>query len=348
MDTPERVGSLRADILFTLAVLALVAVAWQVRDVLLLIYVSALFAVVLSPVIRLILRIRIGTWRPGRGLAVILLLLGAAVLVAAFAVLALPPMLRDIHGFAADLPRRTAAMFARMRDLPLASAVDVSVLEQHAAEAIGGAFGVFRTITGGVFGLFSCAIMTAYFILDGKRAFAWLMSLVPALQRPRIESTLLRAERRVRHWLAGQFALMVILGTTAALAFWLMRIKYFYALALIAGALNIVPIIGPLISLALAAIVAGFDSWAKLAGVLAFYFLYQQVETAFLTPRVMKYSVDLPPLAVIIALSLGGALLGVLGALIAVPTAALVAVLVDEYLVKEEDEASATAHRVIG
>ncbi len=339
----HKTGSLRSDILFTIAVLAAIAVGWAIRDVLLLVYVSALFAVVVSPAIDLVRRIHVGRWQPGRGLAIVVLLACVLVLITAVALLAVPPMLGDLHAFAADLPRRTANLMSRMRTWPLASGLDPAVLEEHAAQAVGGAFGVFRTITGGVFGAFSCAILTAYFILDGERAFHWLISLLPIAQQPRVEATLLRAEARVRHWLAGQFALMLILGTLALAAFWLMRIKYFYALALIAGVLNIVPIIGPLTSLVLTSIVAAFDSWTKLAGVLGFYFLYQQVETAFLTPRIMRFSVNLPPLAVIIALSVGGALAGVLGALIAVPTAALVAVLADEYLVNKDAGTSTAA-----
>ena len=336
-------SSRRADILFTLSVLALLIVVYLARSVLMLIYVSALFAVVITPAINAVRRIRVGRWRPGRGLAVVIILVGGLLLLTLFVVLALPPILRDLQGFAADLPRRTAGLMSRIRNLPLTSEFDPAVLEGHAAAAVGGAFGVFRGILGGVFGVFSCAILTAYFILDGSRAFYWLMSLFPLSQRPRLEATMLRAERRVRHWLVGQAALMLILGSASALVFGLLRIKYFYALAVIAGALNIVPIIGPLTSLVLASIVAAFDSWAKLLGVLLFYFFYQQVETAFLTPRIMKYSVDLPPLAVIIALTLGGTLAGVLGALIAVPTAALLAVIADEYLVKRPAEEKAGA-----
>lgn len=104
------------------------------------------------------------------------------------------------------------------------------------------------------------------------------------------------------------------------------------ALSVFAGLANIVPIIGPVMSVILAGIVAAFDSWWKLLGVVIFYFVYQQVENAFLTPRIMKSTLNLPPLAVIIALSLGGALAGVLG----VPTAALVTVILDEYVVRKE------------
>jgi predicted PurR-regulated permease PerM len=81
--------------------------------------------------------------------------------------------------------------------------------------------------------------------------------------------------------------------------------------------------------------VAAFDSWSKAIAVLVFYLIYQQIENAYLTPKIMKTTVDLPALAVIIALTIGGSLAGILGALVAVPTAALIAVIVDEYVVKE-------------
>jgi predicted PurR-regulated permease PerM len=302
MDRPHA-SSLRKDIIFTIALLAALAVAWAIRNVLLLIYVSALFAVVLSPAIDLILRIKVGKWRPGRGIAILLLILAGIALVASVGLLMLPPIYRDLHAFAVDLPHRTTGALARLRSLPFGLNFDPTVMEQHAAEAVGGAFGVFRAITGGLMGAITCAILTAYFIVDGQRAFHWALSL---------------------------------LGSSAAIIFGLLHLKYFYALAVIAGILNIVPVIGPLTAAVLACIIAAFDSWAKLAGVLAFFAIYQQLETAVLTPRIMKMSVDLPPLAVIIALIIGGALAGVVGALIAVPTAALLAVATDEYLVRKE------------
>lgn len=334
----HRHNSLRRDIVFTIALLAALAIAWTIRSVLLLIYVSALFAVVLSPAIELIRRIQVGKQRLGRGGAILVLILVGVGLVAGVGLLILPPIFRDLHAFAVDLPHRTAGVMARLRSLPFGLNFDPTVLEQHAAEAVGGAFGVFRVFTGGLMGAVTCAILTAYFIVDGERAFHWALSLTPLEHRPRIEATMVRAEARVRHWLIGQAALMIILGSSAAIVFGLLHIKYFYALAVIAGLLNIVPVIGPLTAAVLACIVAAFDSWAKLAGVLAFFAVYQQIETAVLTPRIMKLSVDLPPLAVITALLVGGALAGVLGALIAVPTAALVAVLADEYLVRKESD----------
>jgi predicted PurR-regulated permease PerM len=116
----------------------------------------------------------------------------------------------------------------------------------------------------------------------------------------------------------------------------LLKIRYFYALAVFAGLANFVPILGPIATVILASIVAALDSWGKVLGVIIFYAAYQQVESAFLTPRIMRSEVDLPGVAVIVALTIGGELAGLAGAIAAVPTAALVATLLDEYLVRKQ------------
>jgi len=82
---------------------------------------------------------------------------------------------------------------------------------------------------------------------------------------------------------------------------------------------------------------AATDSWEKVVGVVVFYAIYAQVETSYLTPRIMKSSVDLSALGVLVALLMGSKLAGVIGAMIAVPTAVLVSVLIQEYVVKNDE-----------
>jgi predicted PurR-regulated permease PerM len=334
----KNVHSLRSDILFGLGVLIAIYIAVQVIDVLLLIYVSALFAVVISPAIRFIRRLKIGNWRPGRGLAILVLLATIFTGLILFLMFALPPMIRDAQDLAANWPARLAGITARIRNVPFFGGIDQDKLQTYAAGIIGGAFGFFRSFAGGLFALFSWFILTAYFILDGERAFHWGVSLFPLEHQGRLERTLHRAENRMRHWLIGQAMLMCVLGLSSFVVFALLGLKYFYALAAFAGLANIIPIVGPIAAVTVASVVALVDSPTKLLGVLAFFAIYQQIETAFLTPRIMRTTVDLPPLAVITSLALGGALAGVLGALVAVPTAALCAVLIDEYLVQRPDK----------
>lgn len=335
----------RSDIIFFFGLGIALWVAYSVRDVLMLIYVSALFAVVLSPAIGLIQRMRLNKWRAGRGFAIIFLILMIVLAGTVFVVFALPPVYRDARAFSADWPRHMAQLTDGLKRLPFASKFDPAALQKYAAEIVGGAGSLFLNLAGGIFGLFTAIILTAYFTIDGDRTFRWAVSLFPLDQQDRLAATLLRARARMRNWLLGQMLLMLTLGVSSLLVYWLLGLKYFYLLAMFAGIANIVPIAGPISAVVLASVVAVLDSPEKLVGVLIFFAIYFQIESVFLTPRIMKHTLNLSPLAVIIALSLGGALAGVVGALVSVPTAALVMVLADEYLVKRKpgEEAQSAA-----
>ncbi len=154
--------------------------------------------------------------------------------------------------------------------------------------------------------------------------------------RQRLDQTLVRAEARMSKWLIGQGILMLILGVSSTIVYVALHVRYAYALGVLMGLFNIIPIAGAVVTVSLSLMVAAIDSWGRVAGVAIFYLIYAQVETSYLTPRIMRSSVDLPGLAVIVALLLGAAMDGVRGALVAVPTAVLVAVLLDEYAVNDE------------
>jgi predicted PurR-regulated permease PerM len=333
----------RSDILFFFGVMLALWTAYTVRDVLLLIYVSALFAVVLSPAIGLIQKIRIGPWRPGRGFAIIFLILMLVLGGTLFMVFAFPPIYRDASQFAADWPRRMAALSESIRNLPFGNKVDPAALQKYAAEIVGGAGGLFLNLAGGIFGFFTAIILTTYFIIDGDRVFQWAVSLFPLEQQPRLRSTLLRADHRMRNWLLGQAMLMVCLGLASLGVYYALGLRYFYVLAMFACIANIVPIVGPISAVVVASTVAAMDSPKKILFIVVFHTVYAQFENALLSPRIMRSTVQLSPLAVIIALALGGSLAGVLGALVSVPTAALVAVFIDEYMVKRKSEAAAAS-----
>lgn len=326
----------RGDIVFFFALAVLLYVAYRVRGVLLITYVSLIFAIVLGPAIQRIMSVRIGGWQPGRAAAVLILLVGLAAVLALFFTFAIPPIFRDLKALAAEWPHKVQALTDKIRSLPFMGGFDAAQLRSYAGNALGGALGFAAGFAGGILSFFSGLILMVYFILDGERAFRWFLSMVPAQHRTRLEFTMRRSDLRVRNWLVGQAALMVILGVLSAIVYGLLGLKYFYALAVITGLANIVPIIGPIISVSIAAVVALVDSPIKMLGVFAFYFAYQQLENAYLSPRIMRASVDLPALAVVFALALGGELAGILGALMAVPTAAIVAVFVEEYLVRDK------------
>jgi len=180
-------------------------------------------------------------------------------------------------------------------------------------------------------------VLTLYFLLEGDQAYRWILSFLPSLRRQRLDATLQRASVRMGKWLLGQAMLMLVLGVTSTVVFASLHLRYAYALGVLTGLLNVVPVLGATISLLLAVLVAAIDSWGRVLGVVIFFLLYLPIENYYLSPHIMKNRVNLPALAIFVALLLGSALEGVLGAMVAIPTAVLVSVLLDEYCVRKTD-----------
>jgi predicted PurR-regulated permease PerM len=319
---------------FALAVL--LVVAWFIRHALLIIYVSAVFAVVLKPAVDRLHHTRIFGWRPGRGIALLLLVLLLCSVLGGIIAIAVPSIVSDVSGFASTMTQQMGKLQERLRSLPLLRNINLSNLRSQVPATLGKAI---PAVSGTTMDIVTGLLLTAYFILDGGELLQRVMRAVRPADRIRLETTLNRAGRRMRHWLAGQAMLMAVLGTASLVTFWAMGLPYFYLLALFAAMANIVPLLGPLATVIVAGAVAATQSGWDVLWVLIFYFIYQQVENAFLTPNIMKAEVQLPSSVVLIALLIGSELGGIAGALVAVPSAVLVAELAGEYLVVKQAEA---------
>jgi predicted PurR-regulated permease PerM len=318
------------------------ALAWRLRDVLTLIYVSGLFAVVLMPAVNRIMRFELrGGHRLSRPAAIILLLAFVFLALGLLFVVGLPPVIHDLRQFADDLPARIPVIVAQIKRIPLADIAGAADTVAEKAESALSATAEYLISSlpnwvGGIFDIATAFVLCIYFMLEGEAAYQWFMSLFSIEDRLRLAVTLEKAQDRISNWLVGQGLLMLILGVYSTIVFGLLHVRYFLLLGVLMGLLNIVPIAGGVITITLVAFVAALDSWTKMAAVLLFYLLYVNVENAYLIPRIMRRSVDLMGLTVLIGLIAGTELAGVVGALVAVPTAALVAVLMDEYLVQKD------------
>ena len=332
--------NLRRDIVFAFALGLACYLAWLIRDVLVMLYVSALFAVVLTPIVRFTSQLRIRRWQPFKSSAIFVLLLVAAVAVAAFGFLALPPVISDMQGFSREMPSRLPALLERLKAVPLAQHLDTadisSRIQGFVSQAATYLLFSISDWAGKLLNVVMGIILTIYFILEGDHAYRWFLSLFPVEHRERLDATLQRAEVRMGKWLLGQGSLMLILGVVSTIVYLSLHVRYAYALGVLTGLFNLIPVLGAAICIALALLVAAIDSWGSVVGVAIFYLIYLQVENSYLIPRIMKNSVGLPGLAILIALIIGSALEGVLGAMVSVPTAVLVAVLLDEYLVRKD------------
>jgi predicted PurR-regulated permease PerM len=339
--------TLRGDILFAFAIALACYLAWLLRHVLLLLYVSALFAVVLQPLVGFIARIHIGRWRPFSRVAIFLLLLVVVGGLIAFGFVAFPPVVHDLQQFGKEMPARLPGMLDKIKRIPFASRVNTedltSRLESGVTDSITYILLSVKNWASALFDLAMGLILTVYFTLEGDSAYRWALSFVRPEHRGRLDGALRRAELRMGKWLLGQGSLMFILGATSTVVYLALDIRYAYALGFLTGLLNIIPVVGAALCIGLALLVAAVDSWGRVLGVGIFYLIYVNLENSFLTPRIMKSSVDLPGLAILVALVIGSALAGVLGAMISVPTAVLVAVLLEEYLVVKDPEEQPTA-----
>jgi len=336
----EQTRTLRRDILFAFTLALACYVAWLVRDFLVLLYVSGLFAVVLTPVVQSIASFRIRRWQPFRNSAILVLLLVVLGSIFAFGFLALPPVIRDMNEFAREMPTRLPAIMDKLKHVPFADQLNspdtVGKLQDFVSHA---ATYLLFSITNWATGLFTVItglVLTIYFITEGDHAYRWFLSFFPEENSLRLDRTLRLAEVRMGKWLLGQGSLMVILGILSTIVYRALGVRYAYALGVLTGTLNFIPVLGAAISIVLAVLVAAIDSWGRALGILIFYAIYLQIENSILTPRIMTNRVGLPGLAIFVALLLGAALEGVVGAMVSIPTAVLVSVLVDEYLVNRD------------
>jgi len=314
--------------------------AWHLLKELEIIYVSALFAVVLMPMVMWIMRFKIRGRAMSRGLAIVLLLAGVVLSLVLFFAIAFPPVLHDLRSFITEIPARIPVEVAKLKRFPIADKIGVDSMAQRAQGAFAATAGYLFTSLpnwlGHLFEVLTAVFLSIYFMLEGEHAYHFFLCLFPIEARTRLDCTLKIAEHKMSKWLLGQGLLMLTLGVCSTIVFVVLHVRYAILLGVLMGLLNIIPIAGGVITIIAAAAVAALDSWGKMAGVLIFYAIYINLENAVLTPRIMKSSVNLMGLTVLVALLVGTALAGIVGALVAVPTAALISVLLDEYAVQKD------------
>ena len=324
----------RQTVLLAFALVLLLAVAWVIRHALLVIYVSAVFAVVLKPGVDWLHGRSILGWRPGRGTALLLIVLVLCLVLGILIAIAVPSIVSNLAQFAGTMTGRFGALENKLRGVPLLRNVNLSDVQSRATAAIGK---VLPAVGGATADILTSLLLIAYFILDGAAMLKRVIRVFPPDRAARLEQTLNRAAQRMRHWLAGQGMLMAILGTSATVTFGIMHLPYFYLLGILAGIANIVPLLGPLVTVVVASAVALTQSTWDVLGVVIFYAVYQQVENGLLTPNIMKSQVQLSSAVVIAALVIGSELAGIAGALVAVPSAVLLAEIGNEYLIHEPE-----------
>lgn len=279
-----------------------------------------------------------------RILSLVLIYLAFVLLLAGLLFLVMPAALDALSYFVAYLPELASRLLQRYQDLrqqaqflpPLTSQFSSSVqglgdqlstLAQRALQLAQYAL----TVAGVVLAVIFVLLITFYIVADANRVQQYVVSFAPADRQQWLRQTMDRMGERMGGWFLGELALMAIIGLASYIALTVIGVQGAILLALLAGLGEAVPVVGPYITAIPAVLVAFVQDPGMALWVIVVYFAIQQVESNILAPLIVGRAVKLHPLAVLFALLAGATLLGIVGAVIAAPITAAIAVLLDEF-----------------
>jgi predicted PurR-regulated permease PerM len=316
----------------------LVAILWAAREALLLVYISALIAMGFSPIVGFLERVRgVPRW-----LAILVIYLAIVAVLVLLGLMIIPPLVAQAATLWAKIPTyfnefqtyliRHKLMLHRVT---LEEAVQ-SAPTGTGGNAVGSVLVAISSVIGGVFGFITVLILSFYLLIEAQSMFDALIRFVPAGRRADVATASRQAVIKVSAWLRAQFVLSGVMGVFATIGLYLLGVPYFYVIALVAAIGETIPIVGPVIG-GITAVGVAITVSPKLAvGVGVYFLVLHQLEANVLVPKIMERRVGVSPVIVMIALLIGGALWGLVGAILAIPTAAIISVIVSEFASEED------------
>lgn len=305
--------------------LLLILVGWfliQIQDVLIALFIAYIIMAALYPLVQALVNNRVP-----KGLAVALTYILTLAVVILLILPLIPFFTTQITLLFVRFPE-----FITTAGIILGIQVNPDMFSQFATSEVGSigrnALSVTSQIFGGVFLLLTTFVLSFYMLLDRTRIIKGATALFPPASQPRVEETIHFIEEKLGAWVRGQVVLSVFIGVITWIALTLIGLPYALPLAVLAGMLEIVPTIGPIIAAIPAVIVALNFSGTATALVIVAYIVIQILENNLLVPRIMQKAVGLNPIIVILGVVAGGKLLGIVGALLAVPFISLLIVVI--------------------
>lgn len=310
-----------------------------IKDIVAIVFVSVIIAAALSPTV--------DKWSKHgmpRTISIILIYLFVLGLLGGIVYFILPPMITQIRQLADSLPNyfTTFSNFiVSLQDVSHNGLLNASQASLNSLSNFLGSFinNIFNTTMGffnGAAAFLMIFILTLYFLLDQNGIKKFFLSLLPIKQKARIVTITNKIGYKLGGWLRGQIVLAIAVGIVVYIGLVLLKMPYALTLAILAGVLEIIPIIGPIIA-AIPAILVAFTISPTMALVITvFYILVQELENKLLVPKIMQQAVGLNPVTIIIIILIGAKLMGIIGILLAVPVAAVIYVIIEEWPILSE------------
>lgn len=318
-----------------LAVLAAAAAVYTTRAVLIRVLIALFIAISLDPAVRMLTRRGMR-----RGLAVLLIFLVAGGLVAAFLVSVIPALVhqfealvQDFPGYLASLQERSAQFRGLSDRFQLTSRLQ-DLLANLPGQLGSGLLGLTRRLFGALFSTLTVLVLTVYFMADLPRLRHGVLLLFPHAHRARFGRVADVMVDKVGDYMIGNLLISLAAGLATFAALEALGVPFAVPLAFVVALFDLIPMIGAALGAVVCVLAALLttDLWPTTVIVALFFVAYQQLENYLIAPRILRHTVSLSAAAVLLASLIGGTVLGLVGALMAIPVAAGLKVVLAERL----------------
>lgn len=315
-------------VLVTAAVLAGLYLVYTLRSVLILVLIGAFLALALAPAVNWLDRRQVP-----RPLAILLVYFGIGAGIFGIGLLIVPPLVNGVEDLSRDLPGYVDDLRKNKTFREYDNKYDITdnLVKQadQLPSKLGEAAGTLRDVTVGVFSrlvdLFSILVIAFFLLMDGRRILEFGYRQLDIRREARARAIAHDVSEAISGYVFGNFVISVAAGLVTYITLTIVDIPFAVPLAVLFGFFDLIPLVGATLGGILVGIVVAFVDFPTAVVVwAAVMILYQQIENNLIQPYVYGRTVQIHPLVVIIAVLIGAALLGVLGALIAIPTAAAI------------------------
>lgn len=311
-------------IFFTAVFLAALWFVFQIREILFLLFIAFLLMTALRPLVEFLERFRIP-----RVFAILFIYVVVFGFFGVSFASAIPSLAGQVSRLLQELPSITA------RVLPTLD-IDIRSITQQIAPISENVVRVTVSIFSNVITLLTVLVFTFYLLLERRHMENLLTAWMGKEAAEKAIDVLRTVEQRLGAWVRGEIVLMCLIGVFCYIGLLLLHVEFALPLAILAGLLEMVPIIGPVLSAVPAVVIALATSPFLALSVVALYFIVQQIENNLVVPFVMRRSVGLSPLMTILALMVGGKLAGFTGVFLAVPALLVIQVIIGTFFTKQE------------
>lgn len=306
------------------AALILVLIGWfliQIKEILILFFISYILMAALSPYVKILHRHKIP-----RAVAAGFIYLATLLLVVLLVIPIIPFFVSQMQSLFLNLP-----VFIDSVAKLFGFDFEVRYLQNYITSQLGnisaGAVAITTTAFSIVFSLILVFVLSFYLMIDQTRFRREIVGVLPKRHEDKIRETLDLIEERLGAWFRGQITLGIFIGFLTWLVLTIIGLPFALPLALLAGLLEIIPTLGPILAAVPAVIVALSISPLMAIIVVIVYIIIQMLENNLLVPKVMQRAVGLNPIVIILVITIGANLLGVLGALLAIPLTAMLIII---------------------